>query len=198
MLNEHFLSSRSESGLGPLENRDLIELQSNLENYGIVAGAEVTPYEKRKESNSEKGFYLQGDYIIDTFKMGVHYWNRKSDDFKRERWGAHVLWGLNHKWAILSDIHLQQEKNPSSTTKWSLMSSQKVTYEPFKGIWFSIWGDYSQRNLKDNESSRIRIGPGIQFFPRPHFEVEALWLKEINKSSGLWGDYAMLVLHYYL
>lgn len=198
MLNEHFLSSRSESGMGPLENRDLIELQVNLEKFGFVLGIEQSTFEKRKEASSEKGLYVQADYILDSYKIGIHYWNRNSDDFKRERWGTHALLGFNHKWALLSDIHFQHEKNKNTPSIWSLYSSQKLSYEPFKGIWFSIWNDYSQRDLKNNNSARLRVGPGFQFFPRPHFELQALWLKEVNKSSGLWGDYAMIVLHYYL
>lgn len=198
MMSEHFLSSRSDSGLSPLEYKDLAEVQANFESFGVVAGVEQSPYEKRTEASAERGFYLQGEYIIDTFKMGLHYWNRRSDTFTRDRYGAHAMLGFNHKWALLTDWQFQQQLNAGRSREWGFFGSGKLTYEPFKGLWVSAWGDYSQRNLEKNDSSRYRFGPGVQFFPRPHIELQALWLKEHSKSSNAWGDYAMLILHYYL
>lgn len=198
MVSEHFLSSRSDSGLHPLEYKDIAEVQANFENFGIVAGAEQSPYEKRKETAAERGYYLQGEYIVDTFKFGLHYWNRRSDTFTRERYGAHALLGISPKWAVLTDWQFQQQLLAGRQREWGVFASGKITYEPFKGLWLSAWGDYSQRNLEDNDTSRQRFGPGFQFFPRPHLEIQALWLKENNKSTGAWGDYAMLLLHYYL
>ncbi|MEZ4814388.1 MAG: hypothetical protein R3A80_04175 [Bdellovibrionota bacterium] len=198
MVSEHFLSSRSDSGLGPLEYKDLAEVQANFETFGIVAGVEQSPYELRSQSNAERGFYLQGEYIVENYKFGVHYWNRRADTFSKDRYGAHALLGLSKRWALLTDGQFQQQLQSGSPRTWGLFASTKLTYEPFQGLWVSAWLDYSQRDLDDNGTSRQRFGPGFQFFPRPHMELQAIWLKENNKSTGQWGDYALLTLHYYL
>jgi hypothetical protein len=198
MLSEHFLSSRSDSGLGPLEYKDIAEIQANLENFGVVAGVEQSPYEKRAEASSERGYYIQGEYIFDNYKFGVHYWNRRADTFTKERYGAHAMLGISKKWSFLSDWQFQQQLLRGREREWGLFASGKLNYEVIRALWLTAWGDYSQRNLDDNSTSRQRFGPGLQFFPTPHVELQAMWLKEHSKNTGQWGDYAMLILHYYL
>ncbi len=198
MISEHFLSSRSDSGLHPLEYKDLVEFQGNFENFGFVVGAEQSPYERNHLASNEKGFYAQGDYIVDNHKLGLHYWNRQAESFKRNRLGAHAILGVSKKFAVLADYQFQQEEMVGQKAQWGFFGSGKLTYEPFKGFWLSLWLDYSQRKFSDNNTVRERVGPGIQFFPRPHFDIQALWLKDHSHKTDEWGDYAMLILHYYL
>jgi hypothetical protein len=199
MVSEHFLSSRSDSGLHPLEYKDLVEAQATFEKYEFVLGAETSPYERDDGPNAETGFYAQAAMVIASkYKFGLHYWTRNADAFSKHRIGAHAMLGFTRKLAFLADYQFQQEYLLGQSRHWGFFGSGKLTYEPFKGFWASLWLDYQQRNLDDNSTGRERFGPGIQFFPRPHFELEALWMREYSHQRDSWGDYAMLVLHYYL
>ena len=124
MQPEHFLSTRSDSGLGPLENKDLVELQGNYENFGFLLGVEQSPFERRAENYAERGYYLQTDFIIDTYKFGFHYWKRQSDIFTKERYGAHALLGLSKKWALLTDWQFQQQLMTQQKRTWGRMGGK--------------------------------------------------------------------------
>ncbi len=53
---------------------------------------------------------------------------------------------------------------------------------------------------RDNSSFKEGYGLGAQIFPRPHFEINALWQKQrmFSVSKTAFYDYAWLMLHYYL
>jgi hypothetical protein len=162
MANEHILSSRSDSGLQPLEYKDLVELDGTFENFAFVVGAEKTPYERDAGANAETGYYVQASTVVsDNYKFGVHYWNRNADNFTRHRIGAHAMLGLTKKTAFWADYQFQQEYLLGQERHWGFFGSGKLTYEPFKGFWASFWLDYQQRDFSNNDTARERIGLGI-------------------------------------
>jgi hypothetical protein len=73
---------------------------------------------------------------------------------------------------------------------------QKLGYEPVQGLHFYLAQDYQQSNVNDVNTSSFAWGPGVQWFPRPHFEGQLyLWqsrypaaLEDFNQTTV----YAML------
>ena len=81
--------------------------------------------------------------------------------------------------------------------KKGLALMQRSSYEFFKGFHVVALNDYSQSNIDAGATKNYKFGPGIQWFPRPHFDIQAFWTRE-QTSTSKEGDYAWLVVHYYL
>lgn len=102
--------------------------------------------------------------------------------------GAYALAGFTSKLFLLAEMDL----------KWSDASAQalmyryaKLGYEPVQGL--VVFG------MHDGSSTRDGWGGGVQWFPRPHFELEMVGEKILSGVAAPGGDtFAWLMLHYYL
>ncbi|MBC7429245.1 MAG: hypothetical protein H7336_11570 [Bacteriovorax sp.] len=58
--------------------------------------------------------------------------------------------------------------------------------------------EYNKSDLKNDKTLLNAHGLGAQWYPRPHFDIEAIWNKRrVAQQSSDYTDYAYLMMHYY-
>lgn len=76
------------------------------------------------------------------------------------------------------------------------VTSNKVNYEYVRGLIGFL--SYDLANLNPTNIRKFAYGAGLQFFPRPHFELISTWQKEEIVHLKSQSDLFSFVLHSYL
>lgn len=198
MTSEHIWTIRQDLGFGPLDRRHLLEVEHQGEKWGALLGYAESD-DSLAEPSREKAGYGRADLVIGlNKKVGVDYWQGRFPDVSRALTGAHALWGWNEHWVTLAQFTVQTRSTRSDDSQsWYLF--QKTSFEFTRGLWANLYLDASERVQGDPDTRLEKYGPGFQFFPRPHFEIQAAWLTVRDRRlSDRPGDEAYLILHYYL
>lgn len=178
-------------------NFEINYLQENFEVFltGLFGRPDQT------KENTDKGFALSPSYAItDKIKIGINYLKGDSEQFERTLYGFHILSAYNEKLYFLSEADWQKiGLAPNFDQKTNgFFNYNKLGYELIQGVHLNFTFEYGQSNLKNSSSIIRTLGPGFQFFPRPHIEINALWSKQqIVAVSDDYGDFAYVILHYY-
>ncbi len=198
-IPEHISPPRANLGFGANSERNSLELQLADEIWSLAATYSEAPL--IHQNPGEKALALKIERVFsDTLKPGLSYWRGETETTQRQIVGLHALLGLSKNTFWLSEVDWQEQITKSTQiTQHSPATSQKWGYEIHKGLVGLIVVDGQMGRLEDPNTRVIHYGGGLQFFPRPHFHLEALWTKEqAPQTSTGEGDYAWFLLHYYL
>lgn len=181
---------------GETYNLEINYLKNNLEIFvsGLFGRPDVS------NNNSDKGYSISPSYSLsDKIKIGINYLDGNSEQFNRKLYGMHILAAYNEKLYFLSEIDWQKIKLASvSQNSNGFFNYNKLGYEIVQGLHFNFTFEYGQSDLNRSTSIIRTVGPGFQFFPRPHIEISGLWSKQqIVAVSDKYGDFAYIILHYY-
>lgn len=199
-INEpnHTVVTRSLLGFG--EDRESYNLEAAYlgERFDIF----VTGIFGRPDDLSlhrEKGVALSASFnFLDKNKIGLSFYRGSDDQVRRMISG---LWGV---FALAKEIFLLSELDWASVTDQTSQKTQgpilfqRLGWEATKGV--QLYGTYqfAKPDLSRDSTQIDAYGPGIDFFPRPHFEFRAEYLKQRQKSeSATYADVAWLLAHYY-
>lgn len=196
-LPDHILSTRMGLGFGYGQERDTAEISWLGEEWNFIGSYYVTP-EKLSKQN-EKGWVLNIQKVFgEHYKAGVQYLSEKNDAQTRTIFGYTGALAWSEKFSTLIEVD-QQITTTSGVDRKEIATMQRTAYEVAKGFHVAVLTDYSQSNLDVGSTKQFKYGPGVQWFPRPHFDVQAFWTREQAPAlSEKEGDYAWLVVHYYL
>jgi hypothetical protein len=202
-LSDHILFIRSFLGFGLESARNALEAQYNGENWiSSLTHSQQLEVAKPESANSVQVQY----YFLDSSKIAFNYWDAKSDGSQRSLTG---LWGLlsfNKEFYWLTEWDLQKTKRTSSSQSSSNQTTSitdssvhynKLGYAITKGLDLFLHEEFMQTDITNNNSVTTRKGLGFQFFPRPHFDISAVWTKQSTHRNAE-ADYVWLLLHYYL
>jgi hypothetical protein len=197
LVPDHYLATRSDIGFDELQERENIEGAWNNEKWSFFLTGSQSPGEVDK-SIRETSVSAQGDRIIsDQMKAGLSLWSGHAETFDRFMTSVHGTLGFSKNTFLLSDFVNQWQKSFGTETR-GFFNFDRFGYELSKGLVVFGQLDYSKSDLSSPDTERIAVGPGIQFFPRPHFEFLAIWEKlRHGRSENPFSDYAFLLAHYY-
>ncbi|HRO66715.1 MAG TPA: hypothetical protein PL182_04020, partial [Pseudobdellovibrionaceae bacterium] len=134
----------------------------------------------------------------DSHRVGVSALKGSGFSEQREALGVHGVFGFNEKWAYLTEFDYQKRSSPTAPSQNGLFHFSQLIWEAKKGWHFYLLEEYSKSNLSDSSSLMNSYGPGLRYFPRPHFELDAVWLKKRTALvADRYDDYAWLMFHYY-
>jgi len=132
-------------------------------------------------------------FFADRYKIGVNGYFGEAPDTNAMRavFGPHAMLAFTSRLYWLGELDFQ---NQNST--WGVFQYQKLGFEPVQGFHVFLAQDFQQANSTDTATSTWAWGPGLQWFPRPHFEGQLfLWqnrypsaLQDLNQTTV----YAML------
>jgi hypothetical protein len=197
-IADHISPTRGALGFGISSERDSAEWHYIGEFWNGALGAAVGPREGGAET--ERSVYAQVQRAIgESVKVGTSVWHGEADTFNRQILGVHAAIGFSKKLYLLTELDGQRFKPTNADSRHGLFSYAKLGYEALKG--FHIFGLFDHaRADTNNEKTLIRHwGGGLQWFPRPHFEFSGTWTRELKRAiSDEEGDYAWLLLHYYI
>jgi hypothetical protein len=155
--------------------------------------------------NLERGLAANFAFnLYDTFKLGFSGFGGFNNDATRYVLGPNFILGFTKKLIFLSeyDYQLLYPHTPAPTQaseQRGFVSYNRLQYEFYKGVNGYIAHQLSYLDLTSGNTRIDMLGAGLDFFPRPHFEIQGEWNKKRTASvSDSYSDYAWLLLHYYL
>ena len=158
----------------------------------------------RYNSAQENGGTVSASYFLaDMHKLGASYYygdqNSSGINQRRSVYGPWFIIAWTKSLYSLSELDFQKKLNrTTAVTQSGYVTSNRLSYEIFKGVLPFVLFDRAQLNSDDPTSTRQTYGTGMQWYPRPHFEISAAWQKERVWTSLAYNDLAWLMLNFYL
>jgi hypothetical protein len=193
-IPEHILATRRGLGFDQGTERDQIEGMWNGEKLNVSGSFSKTVKTEQKKTQ-ENAFTAQVNYVVyDTYRLGFNTWFGNEKQKTREIYGVNAVLGFTEKLYYLSEFDLQY----GFDNKRGLFHFSKLGYEIVKGFHLLALEEYRKTDLKNEKTLLNAHGLGFQWFPRPHFDFEAIWNKRrLAQQSNDYTDYAYLMMHYY-
>lgn len=193
---EHILSTRGPIGFGIQSERDSAEFTYIEEKWDASVSASVNKLRNKQDAD---GFYGQANYSFTTHDRVGFSVEKKVTDLAAFAFGLHGLVGLTKKLYLTTDSVWRETELGAGGKQKGLYHFAELGYELEKGLHIIALEDIRKTDLDSNHKTISMYGAGINFFPRPHFELRGIWAKRKDLAqSSREGDYAWLLMHFYL
>ncbi|NDE16239.1 hypothetical protein EBZ80_15035 [bacterium] len=151
--------------------------------------------------SDDKGLVIRAaKYLGGKSQAGVSTVSTNGDYFTRAIAGAFVMTGIGDDFWHLGEVDYEKKQaKDHGGTGSALLSHQKLGWVPVRGVTFTLDWDALVRLRGNFHSRQWSFGPGIQWFPRPHFEVsfQALHVYQEARSVKPAQD-LKLMAHFWL
>lgn len=194
MIADHYTDIRRGLQFDQGQERDNFEVNLIKDSWSASLTYSQTPQKAGRPL--DKALAMQLNYAFaDTHRVGLNYWRSESDVSQRTILGLSGLFGFTPELYALSEVDLQTTETPGvvNATK-GIYYFQKLGYEFTRGIHAILQVNGSQSDLDVSTTKSIGYGAGFNFYPRPHFEIQALW-NRFDATMDL--DMGYLIMHYY-
>ena len=199
-IPDHYAINRKNLGFDEGYERNNAEVAWNGETYSAFATVSQTPGEFAP-SQRETSYAGQANRNLgDSSKVGASVWYGTSDPANRWMLAVHGMIGFSKKLYLLSEFdHQWMRDNTANAETRGFFAFNRLGFEVYKGIQVFLQAEYGQSNLSSGASASDAYGPGIQWFPRPHFELMSVYrkIRTSRAASSEFDDYGFLLLHYY-
>lgn len=198
-LPDHIIATRAPLGLDEGNETYNVEFNWLTDTWNLIVTGIQGPVENPTDSQ-ESAVAAQIAYAFhDTYKIGVNGWSGRSNLQTRQMAGLYALFGFTPELYYLGEYDWKWTNTLANSTEMTgFYTYNRFGYEAFKGFHLLATVEYWQDNLNDNLSANDRYGAGGQWFPRPHWDIQAIWSKYRMKAAGdSFADYAWAMLHYY-
>lgn len=150
--------------------------------------------------NKEKGISVSSSYFFwDKQKIGLSAYRGTEAFVNRITYGVWGIFSFHPKVFTMHELDFQNRKIKLSGVKQSgYVTSSKINYEYTRGIIGFLSYDLANLNPANISSRKFAYGTGVQFFPRPHFELISAWQREEIVHLRSQSDLFSFVLHFYL
>lgn len=204
-LPDHILSTRTRLEVGHLSYRGgkiSIEDKNTAEVFwlGEEYNFSLAGYRLRDDvtDDKDKGVTFTASKVFaEKYKIGFQALNEKSDIRKKTIVGLTGYLGWNEQWSTLVEMDRIQTEPDSAAQTTGIAMFQRTGYEVFKGFQVLALNDYYQANIDNGATKLYRYGPGVIWYPRPHFDFQLFFTKEQSSLLAEEGNYAWLMSHYY-
>jgi len=199
-IPDHYVINRSNLGFDEDQERNTAEVAWNGETWSAFATASQMPGEIAA-AQRETAYSAQANRNLgDSSKVGASLWFGSSDTSKRTMAAVHGMFGFTKKLFLLSELDHQwfTTKSTDSQTR-GFYAYNRLGYELTKGLVVFGQAEYGQTDLTSGGTASDAYGPGLQWFPRPHFEFLGLWrkIRQSRAASSNFDDYGFAMVHYY-
>jgi len=107
--------------------------------------------------------------------------------------GAFTAVGLSETTFVLAEIDQRRIKDLRAAA-----SHLKVGHEVTRGVVPYLLHEADVADLRDGETRKDTYGLGLQWFPRPHFEIDAFYGHMLLRRDFSYASAGYLILHFYL
>lgn len=148
----------------------------------------------------EQGGALQASYFfLERFKAGANYYLGSNDTGLRHLLGGFGALGFTPSLFLLSELDLQLDETIGRTAS-GIAAYNRLDYELVQGLHAFATLEHLRLDFADDRTTTQACGGGIQYFPRPHLELQLQYQKQraTRAGSGDFIDFAWLILHFYL
>ena len=150
--------------------------------------------------NRERGVAVRGSKTFsERYKLGLSYFYGTNDTQDRQVFGPWGILGITQSFYILTELDFQQLSPNLGVNTFGAAILVRPAYEIVKGLHVFFTFDASRFDFGNQRTQVENYGPGIQFFPRPHFDIQLILQKaRILALSNDFGDSIWLMGHFYL
>jgi hypothetical protein len=200
MIPEHFTSIRKNIGFDQGKEAYNIEISyiSEYWNHFLSYGFGRLD---RFDANPDVGPSLVSAYNFnEKMKFGISFFAPETITQRRTLLGPFLLWSFAENWFFLGEADYQSRtvKAGGAVTNGNFLY-MKIGKEMHKGVVPFAEYELSFTDVNDALSKSQVYGIGLQYFPRPHWQLDLNVQKRADSPAvGVWTDYAYLLLHYYL
>ncbi|MDZ4676350.1 MAG: hypothetical protein SGI74_02480 [Oligoflexia bacterium] len=201
MPEHNAVTKGNDSGLGFNQGTETYNLEAsylgeNLNAYltGLFGRPDATRLNREKGLSSSVSYFF-----MERYKAGVSYFYGENNTASRHVAGPFFILGFTQKFFLLSEFDYQSYKSKSlPETLPGFVNYQRLNYEFIQGFHGYVTQEYSQLNLNDSNTVSRAYGIGTQWFPRPHFEFNLYWQKQLRVSQfSQYIDVAWLMMNFY-
>lgn len=198
MIPDHNAWIQAASGRGIDDERDQLELIFSTDKLEVAVTRDQGRY---GEDHIPSGYIVNAVHAMtETIRTGVSYRTQNSNSSKSQTAGIFTAAGINENAYVLTEINHQSRaaNSPGKQDTTRIASYVKAGLEINQGL---VTYAVQQIDWKEGHLSPARrdmYGIGLQYFPRPHFELDARAGKILNRADFTYLNTAYLLLHYYL
>lgn len=152
------------------------------------------------ELNREQGVAMVSSVSFDnSSKVGMSYFYGANSLGGRHLTGPFGVLGFSPHFFLLVEFDFQSLRSSSFSvnSQFGFVNYQRLDYEFVQGFHGYLTQELSRLNFSDSDSLSKIFGIGIQYFPRPHFELNLSWQIQTHALRVGYADFAFLMLHFY-
>lgn len=170
------------------------------DNLNLYLTSSFGNFDDERSQNKEKGVSFSLSYFfLDKQKIGVSTYRGTEASLSRFTYGIWGIFSFHPKVFTMHELDFQNKRIKSSGSEQSgYVTSNKINYEYIRGLIGFLSYDLANLNPAHISSKKFAYGAGLQFFPRPHFELISAWQKEEIVHLRSQSDLFSFVLHFYL
>jgi hypothetical protein len=204
LIPDHTALIRKSLGFNQGRESTNVELGLIGEIGEIIIDAQIRESSEEFSAN-DKGFSARAAaYVGGHSQLGLSALNLKGSVWKRQAIGAFATVGLSKTFYLLAEVDWEskkpvEEKDLSIPSSTRVITYSRLGWELSRGI--HILGLYETSiNTKGTfDPHQVNWGPGIQWFPRPHWELLGQFQSRFNDEYKNPKGYLLsLMSHYYL
>jgi hypothetical protein len=154
----------------------------------------------KPELDRETGPQLSASaYVLDRAKLGASVFSGSNKGGDRRVTGPFAIVGLRRNLFVLSEWDFQWMYPKGGGNTSGVAGYDKLDYEFYKGMHSYFIHEYTRLDWTNSIGFSEGYGLGLQFFPRPHFELNMTWekVRTYGISAHSFGDFAYVMLHFY-
>lgn len=196
---EHTFVTRTHLDFGPGQERFGAELALVHEDYSLVVTGITGLAAGLQNAIEEGGIIDAGMTIGRKSKIGINYYQTKRAlgelRYDRKVAGLYSMIGFTDHWYGLFEV----DQPESISGKKGLLTTMKVGHDVFQGCQIFGTQEFSNLNTEKSDPKFEAYGIGVQWFPRPHWDMSGVYRREKNTAVGqTFSDVIWLIGHYYL
>lgn len=199
-VGDHTVVTRRTLGFD--QNRETYNVEASYigEKYDLYVtlnlGRIDQPSYKRERGASVRGSMQTNE----KYKYGLGYYFGHNENSDRQLFGPYALVALIKPLVFLQETDFIRTASGSGADYWGLAHYAKLDFEPIQGLHFFLMEDFYRGDFRNALTVTNSFGAGIQFFPRPHFELIAQFqrMKILAVDPNHYNDYLWLQMHFYL
>lgn len=167
--------------------------------FGTVIMGRPDTDEPAEEKN--KGFAFSASYFLkEKYRLGASLKHGELNGTTNDQVSFFGILGFTHKFFILQEFDFKIT-NPASSNidinSWA--NYLRINYEFYKGMNVYFVNELYRPDDSNRDTEFVGIGAGLQWFPRPHWELNAEYQKRRTPLfTGLDENLFFFLTHFYL
>lgn len=151
------------------------------------------------DGSDERGTALNWAYFLNgKHRLGINTLVGKDETKSRDVVGVFGSFALADRWFLLAEENRQTIRPQNAAPYDQILFYHRLGYEALQGLIPSLIIEGTVPQIRDLKTRRETIGLGVQWFPRPHFELDSMIAIQLKHFDYTFSTTAYVIVHYYL
>jgi hypothetical protein len=140
--------------------------------------------------------------LRETTRVGLSYRRTREADVTTHTAGFFVASELGEPAFLLAEVDqraiVRDDAAVGTHISRSVMSHARLGYEAHRGVLPYLLHEVAFKDITDGATRSDTYGYGVQWYPRPHFELDVLSGHVLSRATNTYASVAYLLIHYHL